>query len=354
MPSSDLLVNGVGLVAVATLVAYAVLAGPDFGAGVWDLLARGSRASEQRAVIAAAMGPVWEANHVWLIFLIILLFTAYPTAFAALSVAFFVPFHLVLAGIVLRGAAFVFRTYTRSGAGPARAWGRVFGIASVFTPFVLGAALGATATGEVRVLDGRVQPGAGLAWLQAFPLALGALTLLLCAHTAALRLALMSRGPVRQDFRRRGLAVGLLAGVISLGTLVLLMGTAPRLWDGLMSLRAVPVLVVAVLLAPASASALWRRHFGLARAFGVGQVVCLLVAWALAQWPYIVYPDVLLDAAAAPPATLAFVLATLPVGMGLVLPSLWLLFTVFRDLPRRAADPREAHESARAPEAARP
>ena len=348
MPSLDL-VNGVGLVVVATLVAYAVLAGPDFGAGVWDLLARGSRASEQRAIIAAAMGPVWEANHVWLIFLIILLFTAYPAAFAALSVAFFVPFHLVLAGIVLRGAAFVFRNY----GGGATAWGRVFGIASMLTPVVLGAALGATATGGVRVVDGHVQPGAGLAWLQPFPLALGVLTLLLCAHVAALRLALMSRGRVREDFRRNALGIGLVAVVLSLGTLMLLMGTAPRLRDGLMSLRAAPVLILAVLLAPASAGALWRRRYGLARGLGVGQVVGLLVAWTLAQWPYIIYPDVLLHAAAAPPATLAFVLATLPLGMGLVLPSLWLLFTVFRDQPRRAADRRDAHETALAPEVAR-
>jgi cytochrome d ubiquinol oxidase subunit II len=277
------------------------------------------------------MGPVWEANHVWLIFLIILLFTAYPAAFAALSIAFFVPFHLVLAGIVLRGAAFVFRTYAGSGATAARAWGRVFGIASLVTPLLLGASLGATATGDVRVLDGRLQPGAELAWLQPFPLALGALTLLLCAYVAAVRLTLVTGGRLREDFRRNGLGIGLVAGVMAVGALVLVVGSAPRLLQGLTSLRAAPVLVIGVLLAPASAGALWRRRYSLARALGVGQIVFLLLAWALAQWPYIIYPDISLQATAAPPATLQFVLATLPLGMGLVVPSLWLLFAVFRD-----------------------
>src|SRR5688572_16364409 len=108
---AELLPALAGLVGLAGLMAYAVLAGADFGGGIWDLLARGPRASEQRVAIAEAMGPVWEANHVWLIFVVVLLFTAFPAAFAALSVAFFVPFHLILAGIVLRGAAFVFRAH---------------------------------------------------------------------------------------------------------------------------------------------------------------------------------------------------------------------------------------------------
>jgi cytochrome bd ubiquinol oxidase subunit II len=331
MPSPDLLVASVGLTTMAALIAYALLAGPDFGAGVLDLLARGARSIDQRAAIASAMGPVWEANHVWLIFLIILLFTAYPAAFAALSIAFFVPFHLVLAGIVLRGAAFVFRTYTAASATAARAWGRVFGIASLVTPLLLGATLAATATGDVRVLAGRLQPGAELAWLQPFPLALGGLTVLLCAYVAALRLVLVTRGRLREDFRRNGLAIGLLAGVVAVGALVLVVGSAPRLWQALTSVRAAPVLLLGVLLAPTSLAALWQRRYRLARALALGQIVLLLLAWALAQWPYIIYPDLSLQASAAPPATLGFVLATLPLGMGLVVPSLWLLFAVFRD-----------------------
>ena len=159
MPSDpELLAQLVGGAALAALLAYAVLGGADFGGGVWDLLARGPRAAQQRTAIAEAMGPVWEANHVWLIFLIVLLFTCVPAAFAALSVAFFAPFHLVLLGIVLQGAAFVFRAHGHAAAGVPLAWGRVFGIASVITPFLLGASLGATSAGHVRAQAGVVLP----------------------------------------------------------------------------------------------------------------------------------------------------------------------------------------------------
>src|SRR5262245_2958855 len=130
------------------VITYALFGGADFGGGIWDLFATGERRAQQRAAIANAMGPVWEANHVWLIFVIVILFTAFPPVYAALSVALFLPFHLVLFGIVLRGAAFVFRSYARrAGAVGAtrgeRGWGVVFGAASTLTPLLLGMSLGA-------------------------------------------------------------------------------------------------------------------------------------------------------------------------------------------------------------------
>jgi len=139
---------------LAALIAYAVLAGADFGGGIWDAFARGPRRDAQRDAIAHAMGPVWEANHVWLIFVVVLLFTCFPSAYAALGEGLFVPFHLVLLGIILRGAAFVFRAYSprsvrrpgRPGRG-ARRWGAVFGAASVITPVLLGMCLGAVSAG---------------------------------------------------------------------------------------------------------------------------------------------------------------------------------------------------------------
>ena len=319
-------------VALAALITYAVLGGADFGGGVWDLLARGPRAEAQRTAIASAMGPVWEANHVWLIFVIVLLFTAFPVAYAVLSVAFFVPFHLVLLGIVLRGAAFVFRAHGRRAAAVPLDWGRVFGMASAFTPFLLGACLGAASTGTIRTAGGAMalSPEAGWAWLAPFPLATGGLALALCAYLAATYLTLEAEGELREDFRRRALAVWLVAGVLSVGTLVLAASGAPRLWQGLVGLPAGPLVALGSLLAQASALALWRRRFGLARALAIGQVVLLLAGWGLAQWPYVVYPDVSLAAAAAPIPTLRAVLVTLPFGLGLLLPSLWLLFAVFK------------------------
>jgi cytochrome d ubiquinol oxidase subunit II len=331
MPTVDaLLPEIVGAVALAALLAYAVLAGADFGGGVWDLLARGPRAAEQRAHVAEAMGPVWEANHVWLIFLIVLLFSCFPAAFAALSVAFFAPFHLVLIGIVLRGAAFVFRAYGYATAGAGISWGHIFGGASVITPFLLGACLGAVSNGHIRVEGGIVTADSAWAWLDPLALATGALSLALCAYLAAVYLTLETEGDLRDDFRKRALGVWLVAGVLSIGTLLLTYQEAPRLWEGLTSARAAPAVLLGIILAPASALAMLRRRYGLARILSAGQVVLLLVGWALAQWPYIIYPDITLTGAASPPATLRFVLWTLVPGLGLLLPSLWLLFAVFK------------------------
>ncbi len=330
MATTELLAELVGAVALAAVIAYAVLAGADFGGGIWDLLARGPRVGAQRAAIAAAMGPVWEANHVWLIFLIVLLFTAFPPAFAALSVALFWPFHLVLVGIVLRGAAFVFRAHGHAAARTPLGWGQVFGAASAITPLLLGACLGAISAGAVRVREGEVMRGAEWAWLGIFPLATGALALTLCAYLAAVYLTVETEGLLQADFRRRALGAWLVGGVLSVATLLLTLTEAPRLWQGLTGLPALPVVAVGMLLAPASGLAMWRRRFRWARLLGAGQVALLLLGWALAQWPYIIYPDVTLVGAAAPPATLRFVLWTLPLGMGLLLPSLWFLFAVFK------------------------
>jgi cytochrome d ubiquinol oxidase subunit II len=320
----------VGLVALAALIAYAVLGGADFGGGIWTLLARGPRAEEQREAIARAMGPVWEANHVWLIFLIVIVFTAYPPAFAVLSIALFWPFHLVLAGIVLRGAAFVFRAHSQEAAGPPISWGQVFGTASAITPFLLGTCLGAVSTGHIRVMGGAVVGGSEWAWLDLFPLATGALALAICAYLAAVYLTVETEGLLREDFRRRALRVWLVGGVLSVVTLLLTYTEAPHLWQGLTRGAAAPVVVAGALLAPASVLALWRRRFGIARMLAIGQVVLLLLGWGLAERPYIVYPDVTLVGAAAPAATLRLLIWTIPFGMALLLPSLWFLFHVFK------------------------
>src|SRR5687767_8800816 len=149
----------------AALVLYAVLGGADYGGGVWDLLASGPRAREQRRLIATAIGPVWEANHVWLVFLIVLLFTAFPPAFAVLATALHIPLTLMLLGIVLRGTSFTFRHYDRQDDTVQQRWGRLFATSSVFTPVMLGICVGAIATGEIRVQNGVVTSGFLWPWL---------------------------------------------------------------------------------------------------------------------------------------------------------------------------------------------
>jgi cytochrome d ubiquinol oxidase subunit II len=337
----DRLVDLVAALALLVVVMYAVLGGADFGGGVWDLLARGPRAPAQRDAIARAIGPVWEANHVWLIFLIVILFTAFPIGFGDLSVALYWPFHLVLAGVVLRGASFVFSAPGRAAGRTPIAWGAAFGAASAITPLVLGANLGAVSSGGIRVLPGGQVTGA-TAWLAPFPLATGFLALAVSSYLAAVYLTIETTGPLQEDFRQRALAAWLVAGVLALATLVLMRVEVPAFWDRLVTGWSAACLAAGIMLAPASALAMAGRRFPLARVTAIGQVIALLCGWALALWPYLIYPDVTLTAAAAPPATLQFLLATLPIGLGLVLPSLWFLFAVFKGRNPAAPSPQSA------------
>ena len=325
---------GVAALTLLAVVTYGVLGGADFGGGVWDAFAAGPRKQAQRDAIARAMGPVWEANHVWLIFVIVLLFSAFPQAYSALSVGLFALFHLVLLGIILRGASFVFRAYSPGGGdapsdGAGYRWGRVFGVASVITPVLLGMSLGAVSAGRFRIADGQVILD-GVPWLAPVALAMGAFALAMCAYLAAVFLAYETEGELREDFRTRALWAG--TGVVALSVLLipLLVLQAPHLWVGLRAPRTLPVLVTGIAAALASGWWLRTRRYRLARLAAIGQVGCLLAGWGLAQFPYLIYPDLTLFDAASPEPTLRFILYTLPLGLALLLPSLWLLFRVFK------------------------
>jgi cytochrome d ubiquinol oxidase subunit II len=321
--------------ALAAVIAYAVLGGADFGGGIWDLFARGPRRDAQRDAIAQAMGPVWEANHVWLIFVIVIVFTAFPRAYEALSIALYLPFHLVLLGITLRGAAFVFRAYSpRRGdvrRTPAeRRWGALFGGASVLTPVLLGMCLGAVSAGNIRIAEGDVVTIGSPAWLQPVAVAMGALALALCAYLAAVYLAIETDGELREDFRRRALLAGTFVVALSVLALPLLRLEARHLWDGLVGGRGLIALVPGAIAALLSGLALLRRWYRTARAAAIVQIGCLLAGWGLAQAPYLIYPDLTFAGAAAPDATLRFVLWSTAPGLALLLPSLWYLFRVFK------------------------
>jgi cytochrome bd ubiquinol oxidase subunit II len=329
----EMLVAGLGIIA---LVAYAVLGGADFGGGIWDLFATGPRKYAQRDAIAHAMGPVWEANHVWLIFVIVIIFSAFPAAYAALSIALFLPFHLVLLGIILRGAAFVFRAYSPQSARTTgsdtagRRWGAVFGAASVLTPLLLGMCLGAVSSGGIVIQDGAVQYDGAPPWLAPVALLMGALALSLCAYLAAVFLANETAGALREDFRTRALLAGTAVVALSAVALPVIRSQAPHLWDGLIGGPATPVLVPGVIAALLSGWWLRQRRYRLARISSVVQIACLLAGWAIAQSPYIIYPGLTLGAAAAPRSTLLFILWSTPFGMALLIPSLWYLFRVFK------------------------
>ena len=318
------------VVMLAALIAYALLGCADFGGGIWDLLAAGPRAADQRRLIARAIGPIWEANHVWLIFLIVVLFTCFPAAYAIASVALFWPLHLILVGIVLRGASFVFRAYGSTAAMPQWTWSRIFGIASAVTPVLLGACLGAISTGDIRATSGDAVFEVWSRSMGPLPLAIGVLALLISAYLAAVYLAWESTGELQEDFRRRALLTWLLAGAVSMATLVLAHREAPRLWTALTSLPAAAIVAGGVILAPASALALMNRKYGWARWLAGAQVMLLLAGWGVAQHPYLIAPDVTIAGSAAPKATLTLTALTLPLGAGLLIPSLWYLFGVFK------------------------
>ncbi len=324
----DLAVAGAMLLAIT---AYAVLAGADFGGGIWDLFAAGPRRKEQQDAVARAMGPVWEANHVWMIFLIVILFTAFPPAFAALSIAFFALFHLVLIGIILRGAAFIFRAYISDTTSVHwRTWASVFGGASVITPFLLGTAVGAVSSGGIRMVDGAVRVDPVQAWFSPVSLLIGTLTVALCAYLAAVYLTIETDGSLREDFRTRALWSG---GAVAMLALVLLPVTAsyaPILWEHLSHPTSLPPMLGGGALAAVSAWAVYSRRFRLARLTAIAEVIIVLWGWALGQWPYIIYPDVTFANSMAPAPAVKFLLSSLPFGLALLIPSLWFLFRVFK------------------------
>jgi cytochrome bd ubiquinol oxidase subunit II len=313
------------------VVAYATLGGADFGGGVWDLFARGPRATDQRRAVSKAMGPVWEANHVWLIFMITGVFTGFPTAFAALAIGLYVPFSLVLLGIVMRGAAFAFRAHAAGG--PARQrWGVVFGAASIITPFLLGACAGAVATGQA--VPQRITPNdLLLPWTTPFALVCGALALSICAGLAAAYLTVeqvqAGRHDLAEDFRRRALAAGAVTLVLVLLALPLTNSTAPALWRGLTG-RGLPLAVLALVMALIAGIAMLRRRYVLARTVIVAQVAAILLAWAVAQAPYLIPPRITIEGSASPPQVMEGMLITYAVGALFLFPSLGFLFYVFK------------------------
>jgi cytochrome d ubiquinol oxidase subunit II len=322
----------IGGVLVIALTIYALTGGADFGAGVWDLLATGPRAADQRALIASAIGPIWEANNVWLILVIVVLFTAFPPAFAAILTALFVPLAIMLVGIVLRGAAFAFRSHVPRRGPTEHLLTRAFAIGSIVTPIMLGVALGTLASGRITLQNGIVTAGFFDVWLFPFAWAVGALALALFAYLAALYLAVEAKAPdLRNDFRRRALAAALVADGLATFVLVLARSSDPPIAaDPMGKPWALPLLAVTGLAAAGALWALAARRYYLARALGVIQVTLILWGWAAAQYPFLVPPTLTLANAAGPAATLRLLFIALILGALVLFPSFYYLYRVFK------------------------
>ena len=221
-----------------SLITFAALGGADFGGGIWDLFSLGPEQDDKRRLIVNALGPVWEANNVWLIYLVVGLYTAFPLVAAVLATSLFIPFSLALIGVVLRGASFAFRTHFGNSVMLKEAWGRAFGIASMVTPFLFGTCAAAVASGQILVQNGKSPVALFHLWLTPFALVIGAIALALCATIAPIFLTVEARlaknERLANTFRTRAFIGGGFLVVLSIAGLVLAPSEAPLLWRGML------------------------------------------------------------------------------------------------------------------------
>jgi cytochrome d ubiquinol oxidase subunit II len=313
------------------LTCYALFAGADFGAGAWDLLAGGpQRGARQRELIEHSIGPVWEANHVWLIFVVVLLWTCFPPVFGSVMSTLYVPLTLAALGIIARGASFAFRKVTTE-LWQRQLFGVLFAASSVLTPFFLGTVAGAVASG-------RVPPGLGAgdpltSWTGPTSLLGGVLAVLACAYLAAVYLCADATRTGRDDladaFRLRALVTGVVTGAVALGGIAILAADASWLFAGLTG-RALPLIVFSGAAGVAEFPLLWFRRYVIARIVAALAVTAILWGWALAQYPALLEPHVTVAASAAEGSVLAPVLVVVAVGAALLTPSLWWLYSLFQ------------------------
>jgi cytochrome bd ubiquinol oxidase subunit II len=335
------LANAVAVVLVVGATMYAVFGGADFGAGFWSLLAGGGeRGRRPRELIDWAIGPVWEANHVWLIFVFVVLWTGFSSAFEAIFSTLFIPLSLAAFGIVLRGAGFAFQHSARRARGRALAT-TVFGASSVLTPFFMGTVVGAIAGGRVPV--GNAAGDAVTSWANTLSLVTGTLFVATGAYLAAVFLVSDSRRAQAPDLERyfvkRALIAALTTGALAAGGLVALHADALVVFDGLKG-DGLPLVILSGACGIAVLLLFYRGARRGTRVLAAGAVAAVVWGWAVAQHPYLLPPTLTIDDAAAPSATLTGLLIVFGVAVVLVLPALGLLFTlVQRNLVEEAPAP---------------
>ncbi len=319
----------VAVVLLLGLAAYAVFGGADFGAGFWDLTAGSpERGARPRALIERSIGPVWEANHVWLIFVFVVTWTAFSEAYASIMLTLFVPLTLAALGIVLRGASFAFRksvTTLRN----RRLFGAAFAASSVLVPFFLGTVAGGIASGQVPAGG---QSGDWIdSWLNPTSIVTGVLAVVAVAYLAAVYLVWEARregdDEMVEYFRRRAVITAVVVAVVSAVGMVVLHNDAPHVFDG-MTGRALPVVIVGVLCGIGALVLLMRDAARGARVLAVLAVAGIVIAWGVAQWPYLLPETLTVSDAAAPSGTLGALIVTVVVAVLVVMPGFVLLYVL--------------------------
>jgi cytochrome bd ubiquinol oxidase subunit II len=309
---------------LAGMAAYTVLAGADFGAGLWTLLAVGPAGRRLRDQARHAMGPVWEANHVWLIFVLVVCWTAYPVAFGSITSTLSAPLLIAAIGIIFRGAAYALRGVVDSSRA-ARAAESLFAVSSVLTPFALGTAVGAIAVGRVPV--GNAAGNLVTSWLNPSSILVGALAVVFSGYLAAVFLAAdsmrYSERELAAAFRQRALAAGLASGGLALAGLLVMRGSGLELTHG----AALALVCVSGVAGLATLALCWRWAFALARLTAAVAVAAVVVGWAAAQAPRFL-PGLTVTAAATGRATLVALIIAVACGAVVLVPSLALLYTL--------------------------
>jgi cytochrome d ubiquinol oxidase subunit II len=308
---------------------YALLAGADFGAGFWDLIAGNSeRGRAPRALIEQSIGPVWEANHVWLIFVLVILWTDFPSAFAPIMSTLYVPWTLAAIGIILRGTGFALRKASET-LPLQRLFGATFALSSVMTPFMLGAIVGGIASSRVPAGDsiGNVVRS----WINPTSILGGVMAVVVCAFLAAVYLAADAQRrdlpDLVQAFRVRALVSGVIAGAVAVAGVFVLRADAPELFRGLTH-RGAPLLVVSALAGLATLILVARATYAAARVTGALAVVAVLWGWAAGQYPNMLEPSLTINDASGAHTTQVATLVVLGAGTLVLLPALVWLFVL--------------------------
>lgn len=304
------------------VVIYALLGGADFGAGFFDLTAGGSRrGAELRTQVDHSIGPVWEANHVWLIYVLVTWWTGFPASFAAAMSTLILPLLLALLGIVLRGAGFAFRKFSATLA-QARFFGAVFAVSSVLTPFFLGTVAGAIASGRVPA-EGRGDLWSS--WINPTSLFGGVIAVGTCAFLAGVFLtadaARAGREGLTDQLRVRTMLVGAVTGLVVFAALIPITRDAPTLSDGLTG-QAAPLIILSALAGSATLVLLWRRRYSVARFTAATAVAAVVLGWGVGQYPWLLVDEVTISEAAGAEATLQGLLIVAAVAGVLVVPAL--------------------------------
>ena len=308
---------------------YAVFGGADFGAGFWSLVSgSGERGARARRLIDRAIGPVWEANHVWLIFILVVLWTAFSPAFEAIMSTLFIPLSLAALGIVLRGAGFAFHEMVDR-VGGRRVAEYLFGASSVITPFFMGTAVGAIAAGRIPV--GNAAGDAVTSWLNPLSVLVGILFVATGAYLAAVFLVSDARHRDDADleayFRARAIAAALATGVIAAVGFFALRADARYIFDRLTD-QGIPLVIASGLFGLGALELLRRRAARGARVLAVGAVVAIIWGWGVAQFPYLLPTHLTIAAGAGTGPTLTMVLIVFGAAVLLVIPSIGLLYTL--------------------------